>query len=85
MMDARRPADLAPTPPGRNDRKSRTEQFLCRGPILLSVPRPPSTMLCPFAECHPIMPVWVCEVPRAFRTVHPIGWAVWKGEIVAPT
>ena len=26
-----------------------------------------------------------CEVPRAFRTVHPIGWAVWKGEIVAPT
>ena len=25
------------------------------------------------------------EVPRAFRTVHPIGWAVWKGEIVAPT
>jgi transposase InsO family protein len=25
------------------------------------------------------------EVPRAFRTVHPIGWTVWKGEIVAPT
>ena len=25
------------------------------------------------------------EVPRAFRTVHPIGWAIWKGEIVAPT
>jgi hypothetical protein len=25
------------------------------------------------------------EVPRAFRTGHPIGWAVWKGEIIAPT
>jgi hypothetical protein len=25
------------------------------------------------------------EVPRTFRTVHPIGWAVWKGEIVVPT
>ena len=25
------------------------------------------------------------EVPRAFRTVHPIGWAIWKGEIIAPT
>jgi len=24
-------------------------------------------------------------VPRAFRTIHPIGWAVWKGEIIAPT
>ena len=27
----------------------------------------------------------VREVPRAFRTGRPIGWAVWKGEIVAPT
>ncbi|MGO8887391.1 MAG: IS66 family transposase [Streptosporangiaceae bacterium] len=25
------------------------------------------------------------EVPRAFRTVHPIGWAVWRGEVIAPT
>ena len=25
------------------------------------------------------------EVPRAFRTVHPIGWTIWKGEIIAPT
>jgi hypothetical protein len=25
------------------------------------------------------------EVPRTFRTVHPLGWAIWKGEIVAPT
>ena len=25
------------------------------------------------------------EVPRAFRTVHPLGWAIWKGEILAPT
>ena len=27
----------------------------------------------------------ITEVPRAFRTVHPIGWTVWKGEIIAPT
>jgi hypothetical protein len=27
----------------------------------------------------------VSEVPRAFRTVHPIGWTIWKGEILAPT
>jgi hypothetical protein len=27
----------------------------------------------------------IFEVPRAFRTVHPIGWSVWKGEIIAPT
>jgi hypothetical protein len=26
----------------------------------------------------------VLEVPRAFRTVHPIGWTIWKGEIIAP-
>jgi len=26
----------------------------------------------------------VLEVPRAFRTVHPLGWAIWKGEIIAP-
>ena len=25
------------------------------------------------------------EVPRAFRTVHPLGWAIWKGEFLAPT
>jgi hypothetical protein len=25
------------------------------------------------------------EVPRAFRTVHPIGWIIWKGENFAPT
>ena len=25
------------------------------------------------------------EAPRAFRTVHPIGWAIWKGEIFAPS
>jgi hypothetical protein len=25
------------------------------------------------------------EVPRTFRTVHPLGWAIWKGEILAPT
>ena len=25
------------------------------------------------------------EVPRAFRTVHPIGWAIWKGEIIVPS
>src|ERR1017187_8567018 len=25
------------------------------------------------------------EVPRAFRTVHPLGWATWKGEFLAPT
>jgi hypothetical protein len=24
------------------------------------------------------------EVPRAFRTVHPLGWTIWKGEIIAP-
>jgi arginyl-tRNA synthetase len=30
-------------------------------------------------------PSVVAEVPRAFRTGRPIGWAVWKGEIVAPT
>ena len=22
------------------------------------------------------------EVPRAFRTVHPLGWTIWKGEIL---
>ncbi|MGH3124406.1 MAG: acyl-CoA dehydrogenase family protein, partial [Streptosporangiaceae bacterium] len=22
------------------------------------------------------------EVPRAFRTVHPLGWTIWKGKIV---
>ena len=25
------------------------------------------------------------EVPRAFRTVHPLGWTIWKGETFAPT
>jgi hypothetical protein len=25
------------------------------------------------------------EVPRAFWTVHPIGWAGWKGELIAQT
>src|SRR6201994_618630 len=25
------------------------------------------------------------EVPRAFRTVHPLGWTIWKGEVIAPT
>ena len=25
------------------------------------------------------------ELPRAFRTVHPLGWAIWKGENFAPT
>src|SRR5439155_25101823 len=25
------------------------------------------------------------EVPRAFRTVHPLGWTIWKGEVFAPT
>jgi hypothetical protein len=24
-------------------------------------------------------------VPRAFRTVHPLGWTIWKGETFAPT
>jgi transposase len=24
----------------------------------------------------------VYEVPRAFRTVHPLGWTIWKGEIL---
>jgi transposase len=24
----------------------------------------------------------VSEVPRAFRTVHPLGWTIWKGEIL---
>ena len=24
------------------------------------------------------------EVPRASRTVHPIGWTIWKGEISCP-
>src|SRR5450755_76237 len=24
-------------------------------------------------------------VPRGFRTVHPIGWTVWKGEVIAST
>jgi transcriptional regulator with XRE-family HTH domain len=30
-------------------------------------------------------PFQVPEVPRAFRTVHPLGWAIWKGEFLAPT
>jgi hypothetical protein len=25
------------------------------------------------------------EVPRAFRTVHPLGWAIWKGEVFDPS
>jgi hypothetical protein len=32
--------------------------------------------------------VWTAkptEVPRAFRTVHPLGWAIWKGDFLAPT
>jgi hypothetical protein len=24
-------------------------------------------------------------VPRGFRTVHPIGWTVWKGKVIAST
>jgi hypothetical protein len=24
-------------------------------------------------------------VPRSFRTAHPIGWTIWKGEVIAPT
>ena len=27
----------------------------------------------------------VTGVPRSFRTVHPIGWTIWKGEVIAPT
>jgi transposase len=27
----------------------------------------------------------VTEVPRTFRTAHPLGWAIWKGEFFAPT
>src|ERR1022692_1876608 len=27
----------------------------------------------------------LAEVPRPFRTVHPLGWATWKGEFLAPT
>jgi hypothetical protein len=27
----------------------------------------------------------VSEVPRAFRTAHPLGWTIWKGEVIAPT
>jgi hypothetical protein len=26
----------------------------------------------------------VCEVPRSFRTVRPLGWTIWKGEIFCP-
>src|ERR1017187_3059195 len=33
----------------------------------------------------PIVYKLKCEVPRAFRTVHPLGWATWKGEFLAPT
>jgi hypothetical protein len=25
------------------------------------------------------------EMPRAFRTVHPLGWAIWKGDFLAQT
>ena len=25
------------------------------------------------------------EVPRAFRTVHPLGWAIWKGDCLVST
>jgi alkanesulfonate monooxygenase SsuD/methylene tetrahydromethanopterin reductase-like flavin-dependent oxidoreductase (luciferase family) len=25
------------------------------------------------------------EVPRALRTVHPLGWAIWKGEVFDPS
>jgi DNA invertase Pin-like site-specific DNA recombinase len=25
------------------------------------------------------------EVPRGFRTVHQLGWTIWKGEVFAPT
>jgi hypothetical protein len=30
-------------------------------------------------------PSAACGVPRAFRTVHPLGWTIWKGEVIAPT
>ena len=31
-------------------------------------------------EGRPFHPLIVREVPRTFRTVHPLGWAIWKGK-----
>src|ERR1022692_3674874 len=37
-------------------------------------------------SCSPSpAPPSTAEVPRPFRTVHPLGWATWKGEFLAPT
>ena len=41
-------------------------------PIVASAPTTPKQPLTP-------------EVPRAFRTSHPLGWTIWKGEVFAPT
>ena len=30
------------------------------------------------------LPCLRCEVPRSFRTVHPLGWVSWKGKVIAP-
>ncbi len=36
------------------------------------------------ADTHPAQHL-LAEVPRTFRTVHPLGWTIWKGETFAPT
>ena len=49
-------------------------------------PTPPGSPALPSAiTCSAPPPPWPAEVPRAFRTVHPLGWAIWKGEFLAPT
>ena len=37
-----------------------------------------------YDSCGREPPSQISEVPRAFRTVHPLGWTIWKGERIAP-
>jgi hypothetical protein len=49
----------------------------------------PSGLECPLRELGQIprrrSPAFGFEVPRGFRTVHQLGWTIWKGEVFAPT
>ena len=37
----------------------------------------------PTRTAYPARPRREPEVPRTFRTVHPLGWTIWKGELFA--
>jgi hypothetical protein len=65
---------LDPKPPPANP------PITTSGPINTSVnPDQPVT------PPPPARTIKAYEVPRTFRTGHPLGWSIWKGEDFAPT